>query len=74
MFLKFSCSVSRGGVLAEYLWAKEGLTWFPEGHVVPFLEVGRPEPCGLAHLDAHRPAEHGERSASPRRHTITSTL
>lgn len=47
-----------------------GLTWFPEGHVVPFLKVGRPQARRLAHPHAHRAAEHGaadqlEHSESP---------
>lgn len=64
------------GVALEQCWR---LTWLPEGHVVPFLEVGRPQSRRLADPQPHRPAEHraaDQRAVSPRprRHTITSTL
>lgn len=65
--------------LSGMFYAVSGLTWLSEGHVMPFLKVGRPEARRLAHLHTHRPAEHGaadQRALSPRphRHTITSTF
>lgn len=65
--------------VGNVLWSKCRSTWFPEGHVMPFLKVGRPEARGLTNPHPHRATEHDatpQRALSPRprRHTITSTL